>query len=467
MKICGNVSQTIIASNKNVGQSAKFNKNDVNKSSDLSFTGMRAPFQRRIYASPELLQAVVGIAVKQNKPALDGTLPKEMIKVLRNKTINPVEITKQIKSVLSSFSSAGTVLKELELETAKKTKTLYKDEAFIKKYMDESFELLKNGDKNLTEIMKMQKEIFFPSKEFMTKLQTQASKIIETTMKKTGVIPQNAGVKLKYMDQGLSSTAYNVSFLDETGNKLFHDKVLKVYTDPEISLKTQIRSQIGYLNYHKNMTQEEYIEKTKIIIDKVPKVPEVAKNIMKASLGEKYEQIKKMSEKQIKKDFTDLRKQYFPSNGIEAEANAAAFIKKAIGHKLEKSNIIEYHFFDQEGKIALSEMSDDSLPAVTKKTDFGKMGIFHDDITINLNNTVAGRIVDLGSIVVENKTLAENPAARRIYKKISALKSKSPERTEQMRLALWMKYYKLAKTNKIAQSKDVLKGLKEAKSLIY
>jgi len=357
----------------------------------------------------------------------------------------------------------------MELETAEKTKALCNDKAFVEKFMDDLFEQLTAGGANPEQLAKLQEQMqekFLPSKKFLTELQTQSAKILETAMKKTGVIPQNASVQVNHLGQGAFGNAYKVSFLDEAGQKLFHDKVLKVYKDPKIAAETASNMSSEILNYYKSMTKEQYVAKIEAAFDKIPGIPEDMKSLMKASLGEQYEQMKNMPDEQIKETINMMMGGGNSYHGAGAEANAATFVKKAIGHRLEKSDLAQPHFFDLDANIALTEMSDDALATITKKTDFSKLGLTHGDIAMNSNNTVNRKIIDYGGIIVNNDILAKSKVARRIYKKIAALTSKSPERTTQMKIDLWNRYYDLANKNKIGQSHDVLDGLKEARNLI-
>jgi len=92
----GNVTQTPIILDTKIGQPNKSNNNDVNKTSKPSFTGLSSTLQRTVYASPELLQKMIGVSMREHKNALVGNLPSEIISIIRKNTKSPVEIVRQI-----------------------------------------------------------------------------------------------------------------------------------------------------------------------------------------------------------------------------------------------------------------------------------------------------------------------------------------------------------------------------------
>jgi len=193
------------------------------------------------------------------------------------------------------------------------------------------------------------------------------------------------------------------------------------------------------------------------------------KYIGEGSFGEVYRLI--FRDKKRKRIFGDKAlKVYYKGtqdnfSGVNAEGNSAFYIKKSIGHPLTKVNLITPYFFNSKKGFALFEMSNDSLDFPTKIINFKNLGLTHTDLHRE-SNFVKGRIVDFGDIKVQNPILVTNKVARRIYKKINAIKSSYSETQIKMRRALWEKYYNLAIANKLPQRNDVLMGLKAAKALI-
>ena len=70
----------------------------------------------------------------------------------------------------------------------------------------------------------------------------------EKSFKKLGIVPQTGKVQMKYLGCGAYGYAFNISFLDESGKKLFYDKTLKLYKKDVMDQKLQIFRSIVELN---------------------------------------------------------------------------------------------------------------------------------------------------------------------------------------------------------------------------
>lgn len=73
--------------------------------------------------------------------------------------------------------------------------------------------------------------------------------------------------------------------------------------------------------------------------------------------------------------------------------------------------------FNLEHNFSLSPFADDTLPPVTKKLNLNKIGIEETDVTFNATNTVAGRVIDMGGMAIENPVLMDKTVLK-FYKKI-------------------------------------------------
>lgn len=315
-----------------------------------SFKGLNQAMGKTIYASPELLQRMLGVFTREKSCV--GSLPKEMIAILREKCKTPAEVGQKISMIKSTFAEVADSLREMDLEEFKYAhsqeakefdeKALlelaqnigeFNEEALLEISENPSIEALEIFNKKIEGAQKL-------PKEFVAKLEKTASKFLTASMKKIGLIPKNGKVQVNHLGGGHSGNAYKISFLNGTDEKLFHDKVLKVYRDPN----TQIMDEY----------EREFIENE-------------AKSMAK-------------------------------SYGVGPEANIALYLRKAIKHSLKETDLITPHFFDLEHGIALMDMSDNELPAITKHIDFEKLGLVHTDLDRHDGNRVLGRIVDFGGI---------------------------------------------------------------------
>lgn len=167
----------------------------------------------------------------------------------------------------------------------------------------------------------------------------------------------------------------------------------------------------------------------------------------------------------IKKKTQNVHKHY---HGLYREANIALFIKKAIGHRIKNSDAVEFHFANPQSQYAVFEFADiESLGEVKKHNKLEDLGIETKDNRFNNQdkNLVAGRLIDYGGFKPINKTLTASKLARRYYKKISNANGKGEAKILKQ-IKLLMNYYKLARSNKLANSDQVLCGLDEAVKLL-
>ena len=114
------------------------------------------------------------------------------------------------------------------------------------------------------------------------------------------------------------------------------------------------------------------------------------------------------------------------SNGILAEANSYFYIKNALGHNLDNTNLNRHFMFDIENRFNISAFSDNTLPSVKKHIKFSKIGIIPIDSYDNYSNIVYGRIIDVGGMSKMNDILTDK-TVRKFYKKI-VNRNSEPER---------------------------------------
>lgn len=414
----------------------KYSVKTVNPSineQEPSFTGLNSFMQRSVHASPELMQKVMGVFVREK--GYVGTLPREMISILRQRGVAPTEMGKTINEIKSQLSATGVHLRNLDLEAIKSL-----DSFNVGEYFDEIFRLASLNDGQAMEKLNAKiMSVIQPSKECIEKLAEDASQMLTKSMKDAGILPADGKVQINYLGEGMFGRAYKVSFLDENGQRIFHDKALKVYKDQKMMLESQQKIIKVILDYLQAMPKEEFIQKFAQAIDATPALSATQKNQGKEALTAAYEQISKAKPDELAGMVKAFGQHMGGVHGATAEANSAMFIKKAIGHPLEKSNLITPYFFDLQNNIGFMDMADEFLPAVTKPTDFSKLGISHGDIDLNPNNTVAGRIIDYGGIQVRDKNKVISKTARRQSKRMSTSDKKAIKFLDDPAIALLKK----------------------------
>ena len=155
-------------------------------------------------------------------------------------------------------------------------------------------------------------------------------------------------------------------------------------------------------------------------------------------------------------------------NGIGPESNLTQFIKRSAGHPMTASDYIDVFYLNTQNNVGLSEFSDKALPAVRRKINLHKYGLFHDDLIMNKNNKVEDRVIDYGGIkpLRGMEELSQNGIARRYYHKISQIQMKDEVKTQLKRVEYWNNLYNSAVKAEIPNHKDILLALEKSRSLI-
>ena len=272
------------------------------------------------------------------------------------------------------------------------------------------------------------------------------------TEKFSSIIPNCAKVEIKPLGMGAYGQGYKLEFLDANGNKLIHDKVLKVfYKDgqsvmdlltkisptliektKEFSSQFSLRDIITMWNNIKNLSTEEVItflkpfeeQLTKQGISLKPEDVEKAlsklKTVKLKDIKPIFSEISKLSSngsdvekgKELLNKFQEHMSQV---HGVCAEANTMMFLRSRLGHTLSKTNVVAPDYYNLKKGFSIAEFSDDLLPASTSEVNFGLLGLQHQDL--HDANKVAGRIIDIGGIQLTTPELSDKITAR-YYKKI-------------------------------------------------
>ena len=106
-------------------------------------------------------------------------------------------------------------------------------------------------------------------------------------------------------------------------------------------------------------------------------------------------------------------------HGINAEANSAFRFQHILGHKNNHQDYCVQEFFDLGHGFSISQFADETLPKVTSKVDYAKLGLRPHDF--HTGNIIQGRVVDFGGIA-SNRDLCDKTVLK-YYKKIMNCKN--------------------------------------------
>lgn len=284
-----------------------------------------------------------------------------------------------------------------------------------------------------------------------------ASKVLTESFSK--IIPGCAKVEIKPLNMGSFGQGYKLEFLDANGNKIIHDKVLKVFYNEgqsqmdlcikmapllldkskEFISQFTLRDIITLFNNIKNITVEEvttFIKPFQEILAKqgiTVKPEDIEKGVSK---------LKSITLKDIKPIFSIMKSlppmekgvdagmgllnpiqaRMSKMHGVYAEANTMMFLRNRVGHPLSRTNVVAPDYYNLKKRFSIAEYSDDSLLAPTTEVNFELLGLTHTDL--HKANQVSGRIIDIGGIELTVPELADKITAR-YYKKI--MNQKNPE----------------------------------------
>lgn len=427
-----------------------------------SFHGLTSIMSKRITINPDYLEKLSEISVREKGSV--GNLPKDLFCLFRtnSKAENAAKIA-QVKEALNEANKILAKIEEIKVDNAKKMNLNNLINAFLPKIAKINIQ----PDRIPRIITEMRKR-FTPDKEVLASISDEAGKVIEKRLHSAGILKENQKVQLTYLDQGKYKNAFKLRFTDEADNDIIHPKVLLSFKSAESSM-AQVKVLLSLMKeYFQNIKPKNYLSVVTNILDhaSVKVVPPDKKEVYKKSLLDIYSKMKIKNEEQ---KFLDLiEKTMFDEikyNGVNPESNLTQFIKRSAGHPMTKSNYIDIYYLNTLNNVGLSEFSDKALPPITKKINLYKYGLFHDDLILNKNNEVEGRVIDYGGIKPLNgiRELAENRIARRYYHKISQILYKDPVKTQTERIKYWNALYDAAIKASIPNHNDIMLALKKSK----
>ena len=138
-----------------------------------------------------------------------------------------------------------------------------------------------------------------------------------------GVVPKGIKAKLAYTGKGAWGNVFQFSLVDKNGEKIMHDKALKVFHKTKCSIKSLAKNQ-----------------------------------------------------------------------GCYAETNFWTFLKKIIGHKMDKTQFTRHYLSDMDSAYSITEFADKDIHPTTAPIDFERLfKIFYTDYS---NEMINGKLYDVG-----------------------------------------------------------------------
>lgn len=388
-----------------------------------------------------------------------GTLPKDMLGKILTGT-NAISANEKISIAKKGFSDAIEPLLH-DIEVNQRAQSI-----FLHKFLSKTFTKEKVISLDFLKEFKFSKLINFGKEANNPKLLGGNEASIELTKAFSQIIPNCSKVNIVSLQKGSFGAGYKLEFLDSTGNKVLHDKVLKVFyrkgmtgsdlieknapiytkyieecfstmTKRDIvTLFNNIKSKIDTLTPEDVMAIikpfKDELAKNNINIDippeEISKFLSMAKNIKLKNLKEVFKILETSKQGNMDANFAIelMKKSFAKEHGVIAEANTASYIRNRVGHCLSKTDIVIPDYYDLRKGYSIAEFSDDLLPKSESKMDFSLLGLEHNDL--HRGNTVAGRIVDIGGIVSTDIRL-QDKITLRYYKKI--MNQKNPKCRQQ------------------------------------
>ena len=349
--------------------------------------------------------------IKNTSRKIIGNLPDDLLNKLIKR--NPELKKEAIKSTQFVFDDVGKVLGEIDtLETQAIMRT----------------EISESSIKRIIAKIKQSKDFRYWKDDPL-----YAEKELETLIKAEETLlnglktylPETNNVAIKPLGSGQFGNAYKIEIFDKDSNKIIADKVIKNYRSQtflgKIMTKMErffdsISDEELYKNFEEFQTKEDDPLNIKEITKKITKerIPAVRRLI-------------KIGVSQFKKMLNESYKYH----GVAAEANSSEYLKYFAGHKISYNDGIEIPdmFNLGESPYCISSYIDKVTHKASKKFNFERLGLSHEDFDINPGNGINGICIDMGGIIPLDKTITSSKEATRIIKRI---KSAPPEERKEI-----------------------------------
>lgn len=181
----------------------------------------------------------------------------------------------------------------------------------------------------------------------------QANTLLNACLKRFPQTPMTGN--LEYIDYGVAGKVFRLSIMDKDGNKIMHDKALKVYHN---------------------------------VIHSPDALPDM--------------------------------------HGSYAEANIWTYLKRAVGHKFDKTQFTKHYISDLHNGYSLTEFIDENITRTTAKVDF--QNLFRIKYSDGHHNPrLHGKIYDVGGFQKYSKFMDDKVVLRYFKKLFFRSKRELPE----------------------------------------
>lgn len=361
------------------------------------------------------------------KNKIVGNIPDELIELIVKN--HPERKAELIKSVQNAFGETAETLKLCQLAQLDAVKA-------VKGAKAEKDFILHVFSKGAIGFNKSKEEIQ------MLKI---ASKELNGALK--GILPKGSKAKISHIGEGCFGNGYKLEIIDSAGDKIMHDRVLKVYKD--INLTSEFEK-IKIEKYKELLAKYSEEQLWKVLPEKIKQG--IKKEEFLAKIKHIKNNITTLSADKCSQDINSFMSNYKHMHGVNAEANSVTRLKHILGHDISRTNAVNTDMFDVGKGYALSQYSDGTLPKVVNEINFNRLGLKARDL--HKNNLVNGRIIDFGAITGANEALLDKTVLK-YYKQIMN-RNNAEERLEVMfRLKRLAEAPKTPLRNKIQKAVDI------------
>jgi len=303
-------------------------------------------------------------AISTAKNTTVGNLPNDLLNIVL--AANPANKGDAIKSVQEAFKNTSSTLTQFD------------------RLQKEALSRVTPNGQKAAEIFE-DNGAFFIDETYNKEMKKLTSAAGETLLKGMSQFVPNLGkVNVKPLGFGSYAQTFKFEFLDNDGNKIISDKVMKLFRQESDFAIEAMKTAAKVLN--------------SAPLDEITKeVQKSRPNIQKSHV----EQAKTMYSELVQmKDALEKVQKAQIMHGAAAETNASEYIKHFAGHKTLIRNGIAIPYMSHLGKdsFMISEFVGDNMGA-NSIFPFKRLGLQHTDLEMNPANTVNGVCVDLGGIL--------------------------------------------------------------------
>ena len=236
-------------------------------------------------------------------------------------------------------------------------------------------------------------------------------------------LPETHNVVIKPLGSGQFGNAYKIEIFDKDNNKIIADKVIKSYRNQTFLNKIFTKMERFFASY----SDEELY---KALEEFQSKYGEPIEQNTKQITRERIPAFKRLLRIIFSTAKNGLNENY-KYHGVAAEANSSEYLKYFAGHKISYNDGIEIPdmFNLGESPYCISSYIDKVSHKASKKFNFERLGLSHQDFDTNPTNVINGICIDIGGIMPLDQTITRSKEATRIIKRI---KSAPPEERKEI-----------------------------------